>query len=1109
MSPARYLLISLWHYRRVHLAVLAGVVVATAVITGALLVGDSVRGSLRDLLLERLGRIDTVLISEQPFRAALADQLGQHAEVAPLLLVPGSLTATGRERSRHATGLSVIGCLPEFWQFGAGIPPALLPGNQIALTTPLAAELGARLGSEVILRVPRVSGLPADSTLGEKTETTVSRRLRVAAILPPRGLANFSLRPSQQPPRNVFVPLATLQNLLDLPARVNALAMGPAAPHVLQNALDPALDDFNIRVAQSDSGAVSITAERMVLPAAIVQDVRQQLPQTDVQPVITYLANTISVGARQIPYSTVSGVDSVPRLGPVQDSAGKPIVLEDDQCVLNDWAARDLSAQVGDRVTITYYDPETTHGQLQQAPPLELRLRAIVPLFDQQGQKTAAQDPRLTPQLPGVTDQSSIRNWKLPFDLVEPIRSEDEQYWDDYSTTPKAFVSYRLAARLWKTRWGTDSVLRIPAEADLTPEEIKSRVRPTPGRNGMVLVPAKSRGLAASKGTTAFEGLFLGFSFFLLASSIMLITLLFRLGAEGRAAEVGLLSAVGMEGRKLRLLWFGEAATVAIGGALLGSAAGVGYARLMIHGLTTWWVAATVTPFLELHLTATSLLSGFFGGAVAALVTIAWSLHKLLQIPAGRLLAGDCTERGKIGGGKTAYRWLPAATFAAALVLAWVALDMQGEAQAGAFFGCGALVLFALLTWLAWRLRRGAARAPATMSLLELALRNARRHPSRTILSVALTAVASFLIVALSAFRLAPTAQGTGGFDLIGRADQPIHFDLNTVAGRMELGFGQRDKEFLARVEVHSFRVRTGEDASCLNLYQTSNPTLIGVPRSFYDKNQFAWVTRVNGPSNTPWELLDRSCGLDDQGHEIVPIVLDKNTSSYSLHLRGLGSHLTIRDASGRPVTLQVVGLLAGSIWQGNVLMNETNFLQLFPDTGGNRLFLMRTPDDPSKTDELAELLETQLEDYGFDGISAAEQLANFLAVQNTYLTTFQSLGALGLLLGTLGLGVAQLRSILERHSELALLRSAGFRRSRLANLIVQENGVLLLSGLGIGCTAAIVALVPHWLLHDAGVPWQTLGALLLIVTATGLAAGALALRGALRAPLLPALRGD
>ena len=50
----------------------------------------------------------------------------------------------------------------------------------------------------------------------------------------------------------------------------------------------------------------------------------------------------------------------------------------------------------------------------------------------------------------------------------------------------------------------------------------------------------------------------------------------------------------------------------------------------------------------------------------------------------------------------------------------------------------------------------------------------------------------------------------------------------------------------------------------------------------------------------------------------------------------------------------------------------------------------------------------------------AAVRLDEFNAVQNTYLQIFQLLGGLGLLLGSVGLGVVVLRNALERRAELA-----------------------------------------------------------------------------------------
>jgi ABC-type antimicrobial peptide transport system permease subunit len=113
------------------------------------------------------------------------------------------------------------------------------------------------------------------------------------------------------------------------------------------------------------------------------------------------------------------------------------------------------------------------------------------------------------------------------------------------------------------------------------------------------------------------------------------------------------------------------------------------------------------------------------------------------------------------------------------------------------------------------------------------------------------------------------------------------------------------------------------------------------------------------------------------------------------------------------------------------------------------------------------------------------------------------------LLLGTFGLAAVQLRSILERRGELALMRAAGFPRSRLMRMVVWENAVLLVGGLVVGCMAAVVALVPQWAPQDAAVPWLTLSLLLASIAVVGLAAGWFVTRSALRAPILPALRGD
>ena len=110
---------------------------------------------------------------------------------------------------------------------------------------------------------------------------------------------------------------------------------------------------------------------------------------------------------------------------------------------------------------------------------------------------------------------------------------------------------------------------------------------------------------------------------------------------------------------------------------------------------------------------------------------------------------------------------------------------------------------------------------------------------------------------------------------------------------------------------------------------------------------------------------------------------------------------------------------------------------------------------------------------------------------------------------GGVGLAAVQLRNVLLRRGELALLRAAGFRRSLLATMVMLENALLLIAGLGCGLAAATVAVLPHWLAGGASAPTAPLAATLALVLAAGLIAGLIAVRATLAAPLLSALREE
>jgi ABC-type lipoprotein release transport system permease subunit len=1182
MSTLRIISDSLRFHWRIHAAVALGVAAATAVLTGALLVGDSVRGSLRDLVLDRLGKIDQMLVTDRFFRQELATELQEElrpsqAIVAPAILFPAATVETASsDNKRLASGVVVLGSEADFWQLSppGRAPPKAAAEGEIIVNAPLAAELGLQVGDQVVVRFGKADQIPADSPLGRRTDRIASlAELKVTRIIPAEGLGRFSLQPSQLAPKNAYVSLAPVQEALDAAGKINTILAGnlpeaneePADVPPLADSLTPRLEDYGLKLKHVKltfgEGAAqetvfdyfSLSSERLLIDEAPQQIALAAFAADQPQPVLTYLANRIAkvdpaaeIAAFAnntpygIPYSMITAIDPAPG-GPLIDAEGQPLPkLADDEIVLTSWAAEDQGAKVGDRIRVTYFEPETAHGQ-ERETSAEFRVAHIIPLttpkrgytrrdpplYDQR--PTAANDPDLTPEVKGITDQASIDDWDSPFPYDRRrVRDQDEIYWDNHRTTPKAYVSLAVGQKLWGSRFGDTTSIRIPARAGMTAESLENQflaeLNKKNERLGLDFIPIKKQGLEAAAGTTPFDGLFLALSMFIIGAALMLVWLLFRLGVEQRASEIGLLLALGWSRAKVRWLWVAEGAIVAAIGAAVGVAGGVVYAWLMLTGLKTWWIGAIATPFLTLHISGQSLAIGFLLGLIACVATIWFSLGRVKRAVVRNLLANEIVPAPRSGRStkysvpSTQYSsrglLIAGALFVIAIGLAIYATTLGGEAQAGAFMSAGAAVLASLLFLVVAQLRRAGGRSSllGEAALGRLAFRNAGRNTGRSAATIALMGAAVFLIASVSAFRMSPTDQGIGGFDLLAESSAPIYEDLNSPAGRREL---LADKAAaLDGCNVLAMRLKAGDDASCQNLYKPSQPQILGVTPQMiahFDRPdlpaRFAFsASAAQTPEEkaNPWRLL----GQSDAKHDTIPMILDQNTAMYSLRLYGgIGQEYDVTFAGGRTIRFRVAGLLANSVLQGNLLIGEADFQRLFPEVSGYRSFLIQCP--RGKAEQVSEVLEDRLGDQGFDTVDARTRLSELLAVQNSYISAFQSLGALGLVLGTFGIAAVQLRSIFERRKELALLRATGFARGRLGLLVLLENLLLLVGGLAVGTLAALVALVPQIFLGAAHIPLLDLLAMLGIVLCVGLVTGLIAVRATLRAPLVAALRGE
>jgi putative ABC transport system permease protein len=1103
---------SLVHYRRAHLAVVLGVATAVAVLGGALALGHSVRASLRALFLERVGAVDAAVTGARFFRDELAADLARTAAPAavtcPVLVAEAALQH--EESGRRAARVVVYGVDARFWTFH-GRPDPALEGRRALLGAPLAEELSAAEGSTVLLRIERASDVPASSLFGEKEDVVRSLRLSVAGTRGASELGEFALRPGQQAVKAVFVPLATLQRALQREGQVNTiLVAGGGGAWAIAAGLQSAvrLEDLGLRLRTLPARqALSLESASGMLgdPVVLATERTAFGAGLRARPVLTYLATALRVRDRAVPYSLVSGLDThsyAALAGPEPEPPPRAPIL------LNDWAARELGASHGDTVSLDYLVWKDEGGL--ETRTADFRLSGVVPLLG------AAADPDLAPEYPGITDTLHLSDWDPPFPIdLARVRPRDEDYWDRHRTTPKAFIPLSRAQELWGHRLGRLTSLRLEPAAGVVVDTARDRLAAALARalnpldHGLTLTAVRAEGLAAAEGATDFAAYFTAFSVFLVASALLLAGLFFRLGVEQRAREIGVLKALGFDAAALRRLFLGEGLVVAAAGGVLGMAGAAAWAGLLLIGLRTLWVDAVGTRRLALAVTPGALIVGALAGVVVATAAIALTLRGLDRITPRGLAAGGGRPPARAGRGTIV---LAVAAAAAAGVLL-VSSSAGRVDQASGFFGGGALLLAAALLLCRRALVAGgllAVSGAGREGQLRLGVRNTTERPGRSLLAVALIASATFLVVSVGAFRRAPDdandpRSGTGGYALVAQSVTPLHHDPGTAEGRQALGLTEADAAHLAGATLVRFRLKPGDDASCLNLYRPQQPAVLGVPAAFVQAGRFSFqASLADTPEEraNPWRLLERPA----EGDGTVPVLADGDALAYVLH-RQLGDVLTLDRPGAVPLRLRVVGALRHSVFQGELLLGEAHFRRAFPEIEGYRFFLAAAP--AAQLEGLTRVLEERLADFGFDASAASERLARFARVESTYLDTFQTLGGLGLVLGTLGLATVLLRNALERRRELAVLRAVGFAQRGLVTVLLAENALLLAAGLAIGVATALPAVLPALLARGGGLPLGTLAFVLFASALTGFLASLAASTIAARGDLITSLRAE
>ncbi|MFO1485979.1 MAG: FtsX-like permease family protein [Verrucomicrobiaceae bacterium] len=1062
MKLKDYVLQSARHYWRSHLGLLFGTFLAATILTGSLLVGDSVRASLRRVAALRLGKVEGGVVGgDQWFTEGLA----RKTNATPLIVATGSAsTANGQTR---VNGAQVLGVDERFWRLSTSGKVTVFDKSSVAINESLARKLDVKEGGTVLVRLERPSAISRDAPLSGSTNQDVSLRRTVAKIVSAEEFGTFQLLASQIPSDTVFVGLADLQTQLEMDGRVNTLL------HPQFNALrarfeeQRTLEDFALQLKRVAGKAKEweLSTSRVFISSGVAEKL---MGFKGAHGVLTYLVNGITSAKGGTPYSMITGV-----------GRGK-----DDEITITQWLADDQNLAVGDEVTLKFFVVGLGRELKQQEA--KFKVGKIIPMDDPMVSKA------WTPDFPGVSDVDNCRDWEpgIPMDM-KAIRDKDEEYWDEYKGTPKGFITLAAAQKLWSNRFGDLTAIRMADEGQ-TAEAKANALALRLNLSDISLVPRdfKNEAGAAAQGSVDFGGLFIGLSMFLIAAALVFAALLFLFTLERRATQLGLLMAVGWSQSMVRRAWLMEAGVIALAGIALGVLGGVAYTSAALHGLAHVWHGATQGLPLVFSASFGTIFNAACMTLVVVLLTLFLASRRLFQIPPRELLAGSWSERLAPVNEVRRSMLVPLLALTAVSLLVGGFFMTNPEAVAGMFFGSGMLLMIAGLLFLRTWMRRGS--GGLARSLWQIGSRNVSRRPSRSLAVIGMMAGGIFLVVAVNAFRMdagdeTQRQSGTGGFALIGESSLPVYEDLNSKTGREAFGL---DEKLMPQASIVPFRVKEGDDASCLNLNRAQKPLLVGVDPAKL-KGCFTFASGS-------WDKLNDA--------STVTAIADQATAMWGLG-KGVGDTLDYQDSSGRTFHVKIVGLLAGSVLQGKMIISERSFLAKYPDAAGYRFFLIDTK--PGQQAELAAHLTRQLEQRGLALEPAKQRLELFLSVQNTYIGIFTVLGGLGVLLGTAGIGVLIARHVLERRGELGLMQALGFESGALRTMILGEHGVLLVLGVVLGVATAALAVIPQLLSSGGGLPVVFLVELIVAVAGFGIVTCVVAVSSAVRGKLTEAIRRE
>lgn len=984
------------YFARYYRLVAVAVVITVAVIVGSLVIGDSVRQTLVRRVTERLGNTETLLFSRNAFLSdAVLDAPVLKNQAKGVLLTDGFISRDGK-------------LIPVFvW----GVKDTSLALGSARINLPLAEELALNASEEIVLRLP-ASGMVPSGSLFVTDNYTTSLRLSHAGTVTAAAGGNLNLKNEQILPFNIFVRQDELAEAMGVEGRINLLLSDvPISATDWQQTWTYALSGLKV---QPNEEGTEISTDRVFLQKEVVETLCRD--NREPNRLFSYLANSIERAGTSIPYSFVTAMDRY----------GSETLLK-DEVILSDYSASRLQAQVGDTIRISYY---TAKGLKTLATDsVCLRVRRIVPLAE------LLADTSLSADFPGLSDVERCTDWDSDLPIhMDRITNEDEAYWELYRSTPKAIVAYNAVAEDWSNAYGTATAIRLP---DSSPDLSGLSAE----QFGIQRISPREVGLSAAKNGVDFSGLFLALGSFIIVSALLLMLNPLSEMFYQRRHEIELLRALGYRRRRILWLLWRESLPVVLVASVVGVLAGLLYTSLVMWLLGSVWQGATQTDGFTVYPGITTI-------GIGVGVSLALTLG-LLYRAIVRALKEEVNDRrpGKASLLKKGF----SALFISVLTVGIICGNLLFMHSVPLFMLTGILLLITAALWGEYLICRQGSNRKGKINRARLIAGTLFAGRKQSLLSFFALSIGVFIVfsVGLNRKGFADSSQlrtGTGGYTLWCESSVPVYYDLSGAAGRDKLSLTTLPSD----AEVLQCLRYSADDASCLNLNKVVAPTVLGVDMKRLAASDF----RIE-QSIFPEEGQAAFLRMTERTDSVYPALVDATVLTWSLGM-SLGDTLHYEDDRGRTVAIRLAGIVSNSIFQGNLLIDRSLFADIWTETTGSEVFLLKINEPEAAA--VKTLLSQALGEYGVRVSTTADRLRQFNTVTDTYLTIFMTLGGLGLLLGIMSFIIVIRKNLAMRRGEISLYRNLGFTKRRIEGLLWRENLIVPLYAIGTGVVSALVS---------------------------------------------------